>query len=101
MIQVIKQLDGGLAVYSDAVNRWLRWDLSPAEAAEWLASHGEYLRPEADLVVEAVFGDRADAVYRQYALTFAEANAHSANGAEVFASLGDEDLRRALDGADG
>jgi hypothetical protein len=103
---VIKQPDGKLAIFSSYSDSWACWDGSPEEVVDWFAERAAAdARKSAQTVVNAVLADTPQTVYYQFALTFAEANAHSkSGGGEVLEGPVDPvllaELERPLDAAD-
>lgn len=85
-VQVIMQPDEKLAVFCRSTDRWLAWDMTPAEAVDWFArQYGEPQRGPAGHVIATVrVGEQENIYGRRTALTFAEANARSQfSGGEV------------------
>lgn len=97
--QVIRQPDGKLAVFSEGVDRWLRWDMTADEAIEWFAAQAAAeARKSAQHTVHAVLAGHPEEVYCDFAVTFAEANAHSQHsGGEVLEGPVDADLLAELE----
>jgi hypothetical protein len=102
--QVIKQPDGKLAIFTTEQDRWTAWDLDPEEVVQWFADRaGADARERAQRIVNHVLEGTPWKVYFQFAMTFAEANAHSwHHGGEVLPGGVDADLlvelERPLDG---
>ncbi len=79
--QIIKQPNGNLAIYSDGVGAWLRWDMTPKQVEKYYARRAyKEAKRAAHEAVEAVMDDRPREVYAQFTMTFEEANAHSRAG---------------------
>jgi len=97
--QVIKQPSGKLAIFSTETDTWACWDGSAEEVVDWFvdrASAGE--RERVQRVVAAVQEDKPRKVYYQFAMTFAEANAHSKHhGGDVLEGPLDEGLLAELE----
>src|ERR1700749_1071862 len=103
--QIIKQPDGGLAVFDPESGTWAEWDLDRAGVNSWFTRHrGEGESAWTGLIgryIDAVRAGEADRVYTpDEILTFAEAQAHSLHhGGEVLDGPVDRVLFAALDGA--
>jgi hypothetical protein len=79
--QVIKQPNGLLAIYSDGVDAWLRWDMTPKQVEKYYARRAyKEAKQAAHRTVAAVMADNPREAYYQFTMTFAEANAHSRAG---------------------
>jgi hypothetical protein len=89
--QIVKQPDGRLAIFSDGMDCWLRWDMNAAECAEWFAKRAaDSARISAAHQIDLVLADSPFA-YGCDAYTFAELNATSkASGHEVLDGPVDE-----------
>lgn len=95
-VQVIKQPDGQLALFSDETSRWLRWNMSGGGVVEWFAAQAAAgARQSYQAVVERVLAGEPQ---HGYAETFAEANAYSQHsGGEVLAGPVDPALLAELE----
>lgn len=79
--QIIKQPDGRLAIYSSVVDAWICWDMSEADVENYYAERAANdARESARRTVNHVMAGNPSEVYCQFAMTFAEANAHSKAG---------------------
>jgi hypothetical protein len=93
---LIKQPDGRLALFSDGVNAWLRWDMSPDDVVDYYAERAaESARQAAWRDIEEVLSGEICG----FAVTFAEANArHKASGYRPLPGPVDEELYAELKG---
>jgi hypothetical protein len=74
--QVIRQPDGRLAVWSTVVDDFVIKDASPGELLDHYAEEAaERARGSAERVVDRVLAGRAQEVYGQFTMTYAEAEA--------------------------
>jgi hypothetical protein len=102
--QIIRQPDGRLALFSSHADSWAAWDMTPEEVREWFAARPPCSPAEVDRKLELVLAGQADEAYgRTWAMTFAEAQAHSwHHGGEVLnGPVAEEllvELERPLDG---
>lgn len=94
--QIVKQPNGLLAIFSDGVNAWLRWDMTPHDVTEYYAERAaQSARESAARTVHKVMTDRPREAYYQFTQTFAELNAVAkASGSEVLDGPVDEDVLR-------
>lgn len=77
--QVIRQPSGKLAVFSTGADRWAVYDAEPEEIVEWFAQRAaDNARLSARETVNVVLAGNPRQIYAQFAMTFEEANAKSA-----------------------
>jgi hypothetical protein len=76
--QIIKQPDGKLAVFSSGTDTWILSDATAADLEDYYAERAaEDARRSARETLEHVLAGESRRVYRQFAMTFDEANQSS------------------------
>lgn len=96
--QIVKQPDGRLAIFSDGVNDWLRWDMTPHEVVEYYAERAaQSARESASRTVHYVMTDNPRKAYYQFTRTFAELNAVAKHGGSTDGPEGPVDEKTMLD----
>jgi hypothetical protein len=79
--QIIKQPNGLLAIYSNGVDAWVMWNMTPKQVVHYYAKRAaQSARESAQDAVNHVMADEPNKVYCQFTMTFAEANARSKAG---------------------
>jgi hypothetical protein len=79
--QVIKQPNGLLAIYSSGVDAWLRWDMTPQDVEDYYVERAiRDTKESIERLLTPILADNPREAYYQFAMTFAEANAHSRAG---------------------
>lgn len=97
--QIIRQPDGRLAVFNGCDDVWLAWDLTRDEVTEFFAEMAARDSREATgrIIDKVLAGEPSEVYGRQFAMTFAEANALSGHyGGDVLPGPVDLDKTASL-----